>query len=477
MMQNYFKICFHHSVFQRNILNREGSTNKNNITEHKSSLNPQYEYAIRHMSGSERKDKFGPHLQPLQFPHTVIPNYHIGSKTGYGSAPSDSNLHRNAQLAHFIETLGGRMNHPHTPAKKSMQKAKDFMRGDESASGGMSRDEFTDFMRWGSGTGFSFKALKNQVLNNKDMNHTMTAITQASKILGTQNPKEILEYLMHGKNPFPMAVDHPEGKHPELNDALLARKLGEFDIDKFNSGINSMKDSMNTEIENKKKNQKSKTIMTTDEKDVVSRFLQFGGMMPASQEESELNTNLDMMNQQLIDTPVEQRGELMQQIRDTTEQLERVQQKMNKKSSSSHWEKDAARTHTIFSGHRKTIAEVARDVILPKYLEHDPNAFDPNDPETFIANHHQLMRDAQRYIASVPHSVHGITTTNYGIDTSVKSSSKGVQNPLHATVGEHLSTDGKMIDGNMSVDEVLKILNIEKTPVGKEKGTRTHCRF
>lgn len=50
-------------------------------------------------------------------------------------------------------------------------------------------------------------------------------------------------------------------------------------------------------------------------------------MMPASQEESELNTNLEMMNQQLVDTPVEQRGELMQQIRDTTEQLERVQQK------------------------------------------------------------------------------------------------------------------------------------------------------
>ena len=169
--------------------NREGTTNKNNITEHKSSLNPQYEYAVRHMSHSERKDAFGPHLQPLQFPHTVIPNYHIGGKTGYGSAPSDSNLHRNAQLAHFIETLGGRMNHPHTPAKKSMQQAKDFMRGDESASGGMSRDEFTDFMRWGSGTGFSFKALKNKVLNNKDMNHTMTAVTQASKILGKQNPK------------------------------------------------------------------------------------------------------------------------------------------------------------------------------------------------------------------------------------------------------------------------------------------------
>jgi hypothetical protein len=192
------------------------------------------------------------------------------------------------------------------------------------------------------------------------MNHTMTAITQASKILGTQDPKEILEYLTHGD-------------HEELNRALLARKIGEFDTDKFNIGIDSMKASMNTEIQNKKKNQKSKTTMTTDEKDVVSRFLQFGGMMPASQEESELNTNLEMMNQQLIDTPVEQRGELMQQIRDTTEQLERVQQKMNKKKQSSHWEKDANRTHTIFSGHRKTIAEVARDVILPKYLEHDPD--------------------------------------------------------------------------------------------------------
>ena len=434
---------------------REGTTNKNNITEHKSSLNPQYEYAIRHMTKNERDSKFGTHLQPLQFPHTVIPNYHIGGKTGYGAAPSDSNLHRNAQLAHFVETLGGRMYHPHTPAKKSMQKPSDFIRGDESTSGGMSRDEFTDFMRWGSGTGFSFKSLKNKVLNNKDMNHTMTAITQASKILGTQDPKEILEYLTHGD-------------HEELNRALLGREIGEFDTNKFNIGIDSMKASMNTEIQNKKKNQKSKTTMTTDEKDVVSRFLQFGGMMPASQEESELNTNLEMMNQQLIDTPVEQRGELMQQIRDTTEQLERVQQKMNKKKQSSHWEKDANRTHTIFSGHRKTIAEVARDVILPKYLEHDPNAFDPNDPKTFLANHHQLMRDAQRYIASVPHSVHGITTTNYGIDDAVKPT-KPSQNPLHATVGKHLSTDGKMIDGNMSVDEVLKILNIEKTPVAKEK--------
>ena len=34
--------------------NREGTTNKKNYTEHKTTLNPDYEYTIRHMTAQER---------------------------------------------------------------------------------------------------------------------------------------------------------------------------------------------------------------------------------------------------------------------------------------------------------------------------------------------------------------------------------------------------------------------------------------
>ena len=442
-------------------INREGTTNKNNHTEHKSTLNPAYEYTIRHMSASERKARFGPHLQPNSFPHTAMPMSHVGGITGYGSNPSDTNLHRNAQLAHTLETLGGRMHHPYQPAKKMLMKVQDFMRGDEAFSGGMTKDEFTDFMRWGTGSGFSFNALKNQVLNNESLNHAMTAVTQASKILGTENPKEILEFLMNGEN------------HDELNQALLARQLGELDKTKLGDGIDTVMGNITSELKEAKKNQKTKTTIHADEKDAVSRLLQFGGMMPASQEEESLNARLESLNESMMEAEntgasFEELRSYVQEINATTQELEKVQRRAQKSKASGHWKKDAGRLETLLDSHRQTIAEVARDVLLPKFLEHDPDAFDPNNPKKFIDNTQRLVRDAQRYIVSVPHSVHGITTNNYGIQSVIKPTQRA-QNPFHATLGKHLSTDGKMIDGNMSVDEVLNILNVEKTPMAKEK--------
>lgn len=441
--------------------NREGSTNKNNHTEHKTTLNPAYEYAIRAMSRGERKIALGPHLPPHSFPHTVLPMQHVGGVTGYGSNPSDSNLHRNAQLAHFLETLGGRMNHPYSPAKKTMMKVRDFLRGDEAFSGGVSKDEFTDFMRWGTGSGFSFDSMKNKVLDNPSLNHAMTAITQASKVLGTENPSTILEFLMHGEN------------HDKINQAMLDRQLGELDKDKLNDGINTVMSNITTEIQNAKKNQKTKTTIHADEKDAVQRLLQFGGMMPSSQKEDEINQRLESLNESMMEAqatnaPFEEIQSYNEQIKAATEELDKLQSHLQTSKGSNHWKKDAGRMETLMGSHRQTVAEVARDVLLPKFLEHDPDAFDPNDAKKFIDNTQRLVRDAQRYIVSVPHSVHGITSNNYGIQESVKVT-KPSQNPLHASVGKHLSTDGKMIDANMSVDEVLKILNVDKSGVAKEK--------
>jgi hypothetical protein len=94
---------------------------------------------------------------------------------------------------------------------------------------------------------------------------SQTAITQASKILGTQNPQEILDYLIHGEN------------HDELNRAMLARGLGELDEAQLKAGIDSMMGVMTEELQAKKKTQKTKTTLAADEKDAVSRLLQFGG--------------------------------------------------------------------------------------------------------------------------------------------------------------------------------------------------------
>jgi hypothetical protein len=442
---------------------REGATNKNNHTEHKSSLNPQYEYNIRGLTENEMKNKFtGSFLRGMAFPHTVNPTLHVGGYTAYGASPSDSRSHANAILAHNMETLGGRMFHPHTPAKKSFSSAKDWKRGDESASGGMTREEFIDFMRWSGQSGFSFDSMKNKVIDNPSLNHTVMAVTNASKILGTQNPKDILDYL------------HNEENHDKLNEVLLDKNLGEFDKTKLNNGLNGMIGSLDAEIKEKKKNQKTKTVMAANEEDAVSRILQFGNMYPASQKEDELLEQVDSLNERLMEeqiagTPPEELIPMREQLQQATQQLEQLQAQATVKKPTTHWEKDQNRLEQVTKGHRQTIAQVARDIILPKYLEHDPNAFDPNDPATFLANHHQLMRDAQRYIASVPHSVHGLTTTNYGSDLSVKETSKGVQNPFHKTMAQHLSKDGKVIDGTMSVDEVLSVLGVEKNGVTKEK--------
>jgi len=435
---------------------REGATDKNNYTEHKSSLHPEYEYAIRHLSAAERKNRYGTHLQPMQFPHSSNPTLNIGGHTGYGSSPSDTNMHKNAQLAHFIETLGGRMNHINTPAMKNMMTVKDLLRGDEAFSGGVSKDEFLDFMRWGAG-GYSFNALQNQVLDNPSLNHGLSAVTQASKILGTTNPKAVLDYLLDGDN------------HEELNRAMMGRGLGEFDKSKLKDSISTIMGTIDDEIKTKKKNQKHKTTIASSESDAIQRMLQFGGDLPASQKENELMTELTELNQSFASSQnPEERMSLQQEIMGKENELADIQSKISAKKPTSHWEKDANRTHSLMTGHRQTIAQVARDIILPKYLEHDPDAFNPDNPQQFIDNNAQLFRDAQRYILSVPHSVHGIHSTNYGIDVESKVKGKG-NVPFHSTVANHLSTDGKMIDGNMSVPEVLKILNVEATPVAKEK--------
>ena len=96
--------------------------------------------------------------------------------------------------------------------------------------------------------------------------------------------------------------------------------------------------------------------------------------------------------------------------------------------------------------------------------EVDPTAFDPNDPQKFIDNNARMFRDAQRYISNVSHSVHGLTTTGYGVDFTDVETKPAENKGFHQNIASHLQEHGFPITGNMSVDEVLEALAIEKTP-------------
>ncbi len=172
---------------------REGMTDKNNYTEHKSSLSPQYEYALRNMNAMQRKE-LGKHREPSKFPVSIIPTMVTKPEMMYGASTSDSRLLENAQLSHFIETLGGQMKHPHTPAEKSIMSYKDLMRGDEAVSGGITREDFTDYMGWGTKLP-NFQNLKNQFMNDKTLNSGLRIINAIAKLENTNNPSKILRFL------------------------------------------------------------------------------------------------------------------------------------------------------------------------------------------------------------------------------------------------------------------------------------------
>jgi len=418
---------------------REGMTDKNNYTEHKSSLSPQYEYALRNMNAMQRKE-LGKHREPSKFPVSIIPTMVTKPEMMYGASTSDSRLLENAQLSHFIETLGGQMQHPHTPAEKSIMSYKDLMRGDEAVSGGITREDFTDYMGWGTKLP-NFQNLKNQFMNDKTLNSGLRIINAIAKLENTNNPSKILRFLENDE------------KLLELKNTLGYSVSDELPIKSVYSAIDSLANTMK-----ERGDAKNPTRL-----DSISHMLGFGGAMPMFEEETKLNDEIDKINEQLTGaedpTTVEM---LREQLAEKSQQLQQVQQRSMTKvmgKPSSYWQINADYLNDVASSHRKLVAEVARDKIVPAMLEADPNAFDASNPATFIANNARAFRDAQRYISSVPHRVHGLTVKNYGIGTQIREN-KG-KSSFHTDLAQHLSKKGTVIDGNMSVPQVLDALGIK----------------
>ena len=72
------------------------------------------------------------------------------------------------------------------------------------------------------------------------------------------------------------------------------------------------------------------------------------------------------------------------------------------------WPKLINEEHELFVG------ETILKGLNPEFEKKDPDAFNPEFPDKFLANTSRLMRDANMALLRLPHSEHGQFTHGYG---------------------------------------------------------------
>ena len=111
------------------------------------------------------------------------------------------------------------------------------------------------------------------------------------------------------------------------------------------------------------------------------------------------------------------------------------------------------------------IVEMAKRM-KPLLEKEDPTAFDPSNPEKFLANSARLMRDANIALLRLPSSQHGLTTHGYGENdveresVSELLSARGKKTVPHHTLAQTLAVGGKEIRPDMSDAKILQELGL-----------------
>ena len=102
----------------------------------------------------------------------------------------------------------------------------------------------------------------------------------------------------------------------------------------------------------------------------------------------------------------------------------------------------------------------------PAFEKADPDAFNPEFPDKFLANTSRLMRDANMALLRLPHSSHGLHTHGYGevmeehkSASELLSDGENVVSPHH-TIASVLGSAGKEILPTHSQTKVRSLLNL-----------------
>ena len=122
-------------------------------------------------------------------------------------------------------------------------------------------------------------------------------------------------------------------------------------------------------------------------------------------------------------------------------------------------------------GDMLAIVEMAKR-LKPILEKEDPEAFDPSNPEKFLANSARLVKDANRALLILPHSQHGLTTYGYGENqieqksvSQLLSEHMGEKTVPHHKLAVTLGMAGKEIRPDMSDAKILQQLGLPNDEV------------
>ncbi len=458
-----------------NTYTKTSSGDKHNWTLHQSSYNPQLLHSLRTMSNDEKKKlKVDTIKQSL---HSHNPLKTSQPQSTYGAHTSDAPIGEKARANHWRKTMLGQTLDPYKPQKNSVQSLKDLVNGNIPVSFGVDHEDYMDFLGWGVKQP-NFNNVKNYI-TSPDSAKALRILTAIAKETGSNSPNRILNNINDLTEDNPMYADI---KHRMENEGSF---LNDGDIDELKGWLNSFEVQLRQKKgeEAEAKNQRNKTsIQATEDTTFTTRTidsaLKFGGMLPAMQKEKELSERLNVITEmiQYMDSP-EQVQSLRRELDEGQVELNRLQRRSSESAlgkQPTRWKTDAGFIDKVAKNSRNAVLEAAKK-LLPVVMEHDPNHFDINDPEKFMANHNRLMYDAERWLANADHSVHGIKAPVYRTsDESKTVTSK--QKGFHRDVMSHMLDNSFELNGNMTPDEVLEGMELEGKTSQQKARLREHVQ-
>ena len=441
-------------------LHRQGSSFKNNFTDHLSTKAPEYTNWALNRSQKERNEELhGSSLEPHLSDHPLSETTFSSNPMGYGEGASDKISERQAVDAHLRATLLGHILPPENPQKKKVHNFNSLQSTGAPVSAGNAQAEFLDLVGWSRNKKTSPKNVPPETLitSQKDMDQQYS-IGVVSKLLGTKNPAVIAEYLNQGDFTDISAEDQSRLKS-------IMEDIGTIDPKTIDS------ESQEEAIERQKKEQIQQ----------IQNILQMGSHYPSTMQEEAVATELMKLEQLLADDEFihnEMTPEGIAGIRDQMQNLrgelyhiqEEARNKNLKSSKNSGWWKEKHKTRSaIMEGDNEAIIGAAK-LLKPMVEENQPDAFDRNDKMKFLHNSSQLLRMANRWLLTAPHNAHGQTTHGYKVSRTLNEAptEEIASGGHHAEIANYLKNHGTEIHGAMGVTQVLNALGMSNTPEHKE---------
>ena len=447
-----------------NLVSRGSPSDKHNFTENMSSLSGKYSNHALTMSEKELKNSLHGknetyHLSGPPMTHTPF----RANLQPYGEEISDSALRHQSVLSHILATTLGRRHSFENPQQKAVLGLNDI--NSDNISTTDSLQDYLDFIGWSptqkTGIGVGDEFITSPVEANE-----RNVINLIAKYIGNDNPVGIAKVL-HNHD----FTDFNNNDQEILRSYMKGREEDSLEdlshTIKNNLKLGTYRPPMEEELRLMGELESLQNDMI-----LAEQYSQaYPGQKPEGEEWHEQGLGV---GEKTPDIPMEEVESMRNRMTDIKGQLSQIQSaasSIQPKSSKKNnwWKLSQKNTERKMKADMKSITEAAM-ILKPMVEESQPDAFEPTDKMKFLHNSAQLMRMANRWLLTAPHEAHGVKGLNYAINYEEKEQKKS-NTDFYKNMVDSLGEHGKVIDGGMSVDEVLDNLGLESTPEHK-----THVR-